>query len=179
MSGEIPKGSELEKKLIIYFKFDNEHRGAFLVSVTQGESFLANAIATHFEPNDKEKNSVFTSLVLTEISFDKKIKIFSHLLQSYYSEILKKFPTIENDLKSVHKFRNKMAHRAIDSRVEFVMKYAGQKLSLQYHKDGKERYDIITKKDFEEKIRLAQGVTSDLADIEEMITDIQKSKSNP
>jgi len=152
MVEEVPKGSELDKKLTIYFKFDNEHRGAFLVSATQGESFLTDAIAAHFEPNNKEKRSLLISLVLSHLSFNKKIRIFSHLLHSYYSEILQIYPTIEKELELVREFRNKMAHYTIDSKTEPVMKYAGEKLSLEYHKNGKLHHEIISKETFKEKL---------------------------
>jgi len=169
MVEDIPEGSELEKKLSIYFKFDNEYRGTFLASATQGESFLVDAIAEHFESNNKEKRSVLISLILSQLSFNKKIRIFSHLLHSNYSEILKAFPTIEKELESVREFRNKMAHYAIDSKTEPVMKYAGEKLSLEYHRNGKLHHEIISKETFEEKISLSRRVTASLAEIQEMI----------
>jgi len=173
---DVPKGSELEKKLTIYFKFDNEHRGSFLVSATQGESYLEDVIASHFESKNKEKQSLLISLVISQLSFNAKIRIVVQLIQTYYPEIQKEFPDIENRLESVRNFRNKMAHYSIDSRTESAMKYAGKKLSLVFHKNGKKHYEVIDKKSFEEKITLAQQVTADLAEIDEIIENKQKPK---
>jgi len=176
MIDDVPEGSELEKKLTKYFKFDNEHRGSFLVSATQGESYLEDVIASHFESKNKEKRSLLISLVISQLSFNAKIRIVTHLIQTYYPKIQKEFPNLENQLESVRNFRNKMAHYSIDSRTERVMKYAGQKLSLVFHKNGKIHYQVIDKKSFEEKITLAQNVTADLAEIDEIIENKQKSK---
>lgn len=178
MGEDVPADSELEKNLEKYFKFDQENRGAFLVSATQGESFLDGVIATHFEIDDEEKRSLLLSLIISELSFNYKIRVFSHLMKNYYPEILHKYPNIKNQLEEVIKFRNKMAHRSIDSRTEPVMKYVGKKLSMIFHKDGKIHYELIDKRTFDEKISIAQSVTASLAHIEEEVENLQKTHKN-
>jgi hypothetical protein len=105
---------EFRRRLEKLFDYDRVIRSHAIYEATAIEGMVETLIAIHFCPN-KQKHLSFVSLLFGrgEVPFSKKIDILQHLLQTDYPDILKTVPELINELNSLRRFRNKLAHHEL------------------------------------------------------------------
>lgn len=145
------KFNTIEEYLTFAFDFDQETRGSYLYQSAEIESLIEQIIAYHYCGDDVKKLNSFLSLVLSEINFNSKIRIFIKLLEKY-PEFKRNFNVIKSSLENVRNFRNKLAHSKLDTSYKFIQQ-RHHKIRLIMHKDEKIQFLEITKKIMEQKYR--------------------------
>ena len=75
--------NDLKEHLKFTFYFDEQTRGMYLYQSAEIESLIDQIVAYHYCREDSKKMNSFLSLVLSELNFNSKIKIFLKILENY------------------------------------------------------------------------------------------------
>lgn len=136
--------NDLKEHLQFTFDFDQDTRGSYLYQTAEIESLVEQIIAYHYCSEDLKKMNSFLSLVLSQLNFNSKIKIFLKILEKYI-EFKDEYPIIKTSLPNIQSFRNKLAHSRLDTSYEFIQRRQ-RKIRLISQRDEKIQLLEITEK---------------------------------
>lgn len=142
--GVIQAGSEQGEKLNQLYQLDYNMRGAYIVQTNWIESFLNEGLANHFFPEDENRKNQFFSTILKEINFSTRINLYVNVVEEYYSQANLKTTILRKNLEKIRDNRNKFAHAVIDTSDEFLKKYSGDRIKLEFFKKGKKEHLELT-----------------------------------
>ncbi|HZS73822.1 MAG TPA: hypothetical protein VFA69_04885 [Candidatus Nitrosotalea sp.] len=146
MEGDIVKDPEKIKLLDHIYKFDSLYRGKYLIMSNWVEDTIGGLISEHFIPKDKNKRDLLYSLILINIPFNSKIRIFLQILERSYPSLNDKHSSLKQDLERIRNLRNRFAHSVLDTSDEFLEKKQYDRINLEFHKDGERKFHEITQK---------------------------------
>ncbi len=173
---DVTKKSNEEKILNRLYRLDIKLRGKFLFHVTGLETIIDDVIATHFLSDDEDKHSFFTSLILHEIDLHAKIRVLLEILKKY-PELQLELKSLEKKLEKIKKLRNRFAHSYWYSHNDFLKKNPIDKIRLEIHKKGKKEFIEITKKELEDEIFFVVELIEKLDEVKDHIENSAKRKS--
>jgi len=172
---KLDENSALDRQLTRLWKQARDVRGLFLEQAIFIENLIGDIISWHFCP-DEDRRNLFFSLIINnpDFTFSSKIKVLRQLLKLRYPELDKKCPEVIKELEKVIKFRNKVAHRMLDSSEQFLAKKLTDRIQLVYFKDGQEKHEVVTVKDMQERLKACSRLVLTIVDIQkEVIQRVQ------
>jgi len=148
----VDNSSDEEKQIDKQYQLDREIRGSILEQAITIEGFVEDIIATHFCP-DLERRYLLHSLIIStpHLGFPSKVKILKGLLRICYPDLLQNFPDVIDELDKVRRFRNRIAHSALDTTPEWLANKFTDRIRLVYYKDGRREQQVVTLDDIKEK----------------------------
>jgi hypothetical protein len=149
--------------------FDTDVRGTYLFKSTWIETLLNQIISYYFCSDDKIKRNQILSILIHDLNFSNKIRVFLNIMKSNYYEINKKHPELKKDLEQVRDWRNKFAHCMLDTTVEYIKKNTG-KIRYEFYSDGKKQYLEITENSIHKKISEIENLQFTLLEILQIIS---------
>ena len=174
---KLDKNSALDRQLMRVFEQAKNVRGLFLEQAIFIENLIGDIIAGHFCPEENRRRLLF-SLIINDrnFTFSSKIKILKQLLKLRYPELGEKYPEVIKELKKVMEFRNKVAHRMLDSSEQFLAKKLTDRIQLVYFKDGQEKREVVTVKDMQKRLRACSRLVLTIIGIQEEVIQRVKVK---
>ena len=169
------KDEVLVKYAKLYFDRDRNIRGGYLFQSTWIESLLEEIIAYHFCPSDKKKRGQILSMVIPDLNFSSKIRIFLNLIKQY-PKLLKQYEHFKDDLDNVRDLRNKFTHSMLDSSVNYLEKKTG-KIRYIYYRNGHKQYFEITEQGFNKKINEIANLHEELGEIVKLLSQDESGSS--
>jgi hypothetical protein len=152
-------------------------RGRFLNQAVFIEMLLAEIICHHFCP-DKQRRFQFFDSIVSNMTFNTRVDVFSIILKSFYSDIEREYPDIVKQINDIRNFRNIVAHALLDTSSEFLDNNP-EKETVQFvtykrspGKRTKEIKHLLTNDDFKKKIQLTESIISRLAAIRDKVAHI-------
>lgn len=160
------KSDDEEKQIDKQYQLDREIRGSILEQAITIEGFVEDIIAIHFCP-DLERRYLLHSLIISvpHLGFPSKVKILEGLLRICYPDLLQKFPKGIDELDKVRRFRNRIAHSALDTTPEWLANKFADRIRLLYYKDGRREQQVVTLDDVKERQIAFSKLVLDLSDI--------------
>jgi hypothetical protein len=165
--------NDRDKKVAKVMKLDMIIRGAYLAHVIPIEELVKDIISYHF-CSDEEKRKQFISLILNgrDYTFSFGIEILEKLLDISYHDLIKRFPKLIDDLNKIRKFRNWLAHSALDTSDQFLSKNHTDKIRLiSYDEIGQTNYRDISRDEIDERLEDCLDIHFDLVDIRVEVRD--------
>jgi len=164
---KLSKNSALGRQLMRVFEQAKDVRGRFLEQAIFIENLIGDIISWHFCPEEDRRHLLF-SLIINDVNFtfSSKIKVLKQLLKLRYPELGEKYPKMIKELKKVMEFRNKAAHRMLDSSEQFLAKKLTDRIQLVYFKDGQEKREVVTVKDMQERLKACSRLVLVIVDIQ-------------
>lgn len=102
----------MDKNNLNHKESANRLRAEVLSNAIELEDSLTEALGYLYIPKKEEfYRDKLISDILSDLTFDKKIKLFKSFVQSY-PEVFNDYPKIINKLNKIRETRNQMAHRA-------------------------------------------------------------------
>lgn len=167
---------EIKKTLKFTMNFSEKVTGEYIFQAVWIERILKDIISYHVSNSPKSRAFLF-SIVLKEISFNSKIRIFLELLNEI-PEITKNHPNLKKRLDNVREFRNILAHDQLDTSVKFL-KTNPNYIRFRHFKNGKVKHYEITDKLYKEKIKEIAELHIELQNIARKISNNEIGNQTP
>ncbi|MFC1947540.1 hypothetical protein ACFLXY_06445 [Chloroflexota bacterium] len=149
-------------------------RGEIIERTTEAERLIESIIVFTFFPlkAETENGMLLGSVVLRELSSRNKITILRKLLKLRHQEVLKNHPKFIDDILYIFKFRNRLAHTALDTSPEFINKRYEDRIRLYLDEDGKRKTINIFDKDIDMYRAKCTGIVTKLVKIVYEINEV-------
>ncbi|MCV0372402.1 MAG: hypothetical protein K5793_02480 [Nitrosarchaeum sp.] len=156
---------EIQKKIQFYHDLDVKSRGSFLIQANWIESDIDGILALAFCGNNKSNLDLIRSTLLKRLTFDAKIDSLNKIIKLRYKGMGEKdvktkplFDNLANNLETIRKFRNKLAHSSLSLTDDFITKDPKDRIPIRTYDDGKEKYLEIMKKEIEDKLAVTTEI---------------------
>ena len=127
--------------------------GQFLARILHLDNLMSNIMSQHFCSDNAERAALFLSLITPDMSFRKKINIFTNMLKIYYNDIYKINISDLRNLYELDRFRNDLVNLMLPDLQQVLNKKEPDRVQFLNMKNGK-TIDETAKKEYETKVRI-------------------------
>ena len=152
-----------EKKIKLLMEIDKNFRAPFILHAIVIEQMVGEIISRHFCSDEKKREEFFASILNGgDITFHEKTQILHGILKRNYSTALKQYPKLIGRLDKVRRFRNRLAHAALDlSDIDDVSENT-EHITLAFYEDGVKKTHPISKDELQSRLEEAVNVMIEL-----------------
>lgn len=159
---------QLAKELI---EKDTGLRGPIITLTLEVEELIGEIVECYFCSRTYKRNK-FHSLInnSNQMTLEWKIRIFSDVFKSNYSDIAEKYPRLLNRIGELQKLRNRMAHSRLElSRELFEKGYIDRCQYRYYSSKGERKIETIRLNGWDKKGDEFVKIYEDLKEIKRQV----------